>query len=74
MKFNGLKVGDIVRPNTNDVNNVDHVTMGSTYVVTRLYVENGFERMDIDSDEYIDESYTMEEPKDFNKVCKTCGH
>lgn len=74
MKFNGFKVGDVVRPHTNDTYNIDYVTTGSTYTIVRLYIQDGIERMDIDDTDYKDAHYTMEQPQDFTKVCKSCGH
>lgn len=69
MEFNDLKVGDIVRPYTNDVNNVDYVTTTGKYKVVKLYREDNeeVERMDIECDDFGD-IYKQESPSDFEKI------
>lgn len=63
-----LKIGDIVRPHTNDLNNIDYVTTTGLYEITNIYYVNGVERIDIKNVEYDDEEYYFEESSDLSKV------
>ncbi len=72
MNFNGLKVGDIVSPHTNDVNNVGYVTTTGKYIVKKLYKSPWGEIMDIECVDFGD-VYALESPSDFSVVCQHCG-
>lgn len=74
VEYNELKLGDIVRPHTNDLVNVDYVTTSGIYKVIKLYKDRyGYERIDIECQEMVDSVFLGECPDDYSVVCEHCG-